>query len=263
MKYAFMTFSTPELTLAENLELAKQLGYAGIEPRVVCNHKHGIELDLTPGDRAMVRRKAEDSGIALCCIATSCKYAVPETSRDMADETRRYIDLAADVGAPCIRVFGGALPDNVTREKAVELLVRALTSVADHAAGRGVTVCLETHDDWCNPEHVAEVMRRVDHAAIGVNWDIMHPVNRAGVNMDEAFEALKPWIHHLHVHDGKRVGEAIELVPIGEGFIDHARAIELLKTVDYDGYISGEWINWEPHEQHLPRELALIKALDA
>ncbi|HEO69920.1 MAG TPA: sugar phosphate isomerase/epimerase, partial [Candidatus Hydrogenedentes bacterium] len=231
MKYSFMTFSTPELNIEENLALAKRLGYDGIEPRVVSNHKHGIELDLSSADRAAVRAKVEQSGVALSCIATSCKYATPETSRDMAAETRQYIDLAADVGCPCIRVFGGAIPANVTREQAVELLVKALGSVADHAAERGVTVCLETHDDWCDPRHVAEVMQRIDHPAIAVNWDLMHPVNRGGVSMDKAFEVLRPWIRHVHAHDGKRIGEAIELVPIGEGFIDHKRALELLASI--------------------------------
>ena len=76
--------------------------------------------------------------------------------------------------------------------------------------------------------------------------------------MDAAFEALKPWIRHLHIHDGP-VSEPFQLLPIGEGAIDHRRALELLYTLPYDGYISGEWINWEPYETHLPRELATMK----
>ena len=54
-----------------------------------------------------------------------------------------------------------------------------------------------------------------------------------------------------------------ELCPIGEGIIDHRRALELLMGVEYPGFVSGEWINWEPHAAHLPRELATLKRYEA
>lgn len=147
--------------------------------------------------------------------------------------------------------------EGVGRDEGIETLTESLKSLADHAAKRGVTVCVETHDDWCNPEHLAEVMRRVQQPAIAVNWDIMHPVRAGHATMGEAFEALRPWIQHLHVHDGT-MGE-FKLTPVGEGAIDHREAIELLLRSGYDGYLSGEWIGWEPWEVHLPRELATLR----
>ena len=262
MKYAFMTFSCPELNLDEALSAAKRYGYDGIEPRIVSGHRHGVELDADAAKRKEIKQKAADSGIALCCIATSCKYADPATSNANVGETLRCIDLAADVGSPRLRVFGGPIPEGVGREKATDLLVGSLRSVADHAGERGVTVCMETHDHWCDPAHLAEVMRQVDRPAIAVNWDIMHPVRVAGSTMDHAFETLKPWIRHIHFHDGAG-GTGGELQPCGEGIIDHQRAVELLLTLPYDGYLSGEWIGWEPYETHLPRELATMKRYEA
>jgi len=117
---------------------------------------------------------------------------------------------------------------------------------------------METHDSWCLPEDVAAVMRRVNHPAIAVNWDIMHPVRVCKVTIDQAFETLKPWIRHLHIHDG--TPGSTQLMPIGNGGIDHQRAVELLLTIPYKGYLSGEWINWsDPCEMHLPRELTKMK----
>ena len=255
MKYSFMSFSCPNLSLDAMLALAKEYGYDGIEPRIEANHSHGIELDIDADRRKEIKQKVANSGIALCCVATSRRYADPETAKQQVEDSLRCIDLAADVGSPRLRVFGGAVPEGVSREEAIDLVADSLRSVADHAQQRGVTVCMETHDDWCNPAHVAEVMRRVDHPAIAVNWDVMHPVRVARWTVDRAFEALKPWIRHLHVHDGVER----ELRPIGEGVIDHRRAIELLRAISYDGYLSGEWINWEPYETHLPRELATLR----
>ncbi|HUS46507.1 MAG TPA: sugar phosphate isomerase/epimerase family protein [Phycisphaerae bacterium] len=263
MKYSFMSFSTPKLTLAEMLGLAKQLGYDGIEPRIDSGHAHGIELDAGPAARKDAARRSADAGIALCCVATSCKYADPATRDEMVQATLRCIDLAADVGAPRIRVFGGAIPESVSRADATAGIAEALKSVAGHAADRGVAVCIETHDDWCDPSQLAEVVRRADHPVVAVNWDIMHPVRAAGWTIDDAYRELRPWVRHLHVHDGTREQDKIVLKPIGDGIVDHKRALELLKADGYDGFISGEWIGWEPHEVHLPRELATLRRYES
>jgi sugar phosphate isomerase/epimerase len=257
MKYSFMSFSTPELSLAQMLDTARCYGYDGIEPRLDSKHAHGIEVDATAEQRAAAGQQAVEAGIELGCLATSLRYADPAQTEQMIADTHARIDLAGDVGAPVMRVFGGQIPEGVSREQATDLLVESLGSVADHAAERGVTLTMETHDDWCDPKHVAAVLKAVDHPAIAVNWDIMHPVRTKNATIDESFEILKPWIRHLHVHDG--TGDGIELKPIGEGIIDHRRAIELLLTVGYTGHISGEWIKWEDWRVHLPREVATLR----
>jgi len=256
MKYSFMSFSTPSLSLEDMLDVARRYGYDGIEPRLDAKHAHGIEVGATAREREAARKLSLDKGVQIACLATSVRFADPAETEEMIRQTHDRIDLAADVGAPVIRVFGGRIPEGITRDQAVEQLVRSLLRVADHAAERGVTICLETHDDWCDPAHVAAVLSRVNHPAVAANWDIMHPVKRGGATVDTAFGTLKPWIRHLHIHDGTDAG----LVPIGTGDIDHRRAVELLRSVNYDGFLSGEWINWEPYEVHLPRELATMKS---
>lgn len=261
MNYAFMSFSCPDLSLESMLALAKRLGYEGIEPRIQSGHKHGLELNTPAGLRARAKEMAAEAGVALCCIATSCKYADPETSEQNKEDTLQAIDLAAGVGAPVIRVFGGKIPEESAKPKAMGRIVEALTSVADHAKERGVTVCMETHDSWCDPSDVAQIMKSVNHPNIAVNWDIMHPVRVGGATMDQAFEALQPWIRHVHFHDGTMPPE-MQLCPIGQGAIDHKRAVELLKKDGYTGYLSGEWINWIHYDIHLPSELATMRAYE-
>ena len=261
MKYAFMSFSTPEATLEDMLAIAKSYGYAGVEPRLDSKHGHGIEVDTSPARRQQIKDRIGASGIKLACLATSLSYADPEKTAPMILQTHDRIDLAGDLGAPVIRVFGGPFPDQIDRETATDRVADALSKVAAHAAERGVTVCLETHDAWCNPEHVAAIMHRVNHPAIAVNWDIMHPVRRGNATMDSAFQTLKNWIRHLHIHDGPM--EASGLLPIGTGAIDHKRALQLLKTINYQGFISGEWIKWEDYNTHLPREIAAMQKYEA
>ncbi len=99
--------------------------------------------------------------------------------QQQVEETLRSIDLAGDLGAPVVRVFGGRIPEGVSRRQAIEGVAAALRTIGDQAAARAVTVCLETHDDWCDPDHVAEAVRQAEHNAIAVNWDVLHGVRVA------------------------------------------------------------------------------------
>ena len=253
-----MTFSTPRLRLGEVLEVAGRYGYDGIELRLDSGHAHGVEVEAAPAQRAAIKRQASEAGIALACLATSLKFANATAVDETLRQAHERIDLAGDVGAPAMRIFGGQLAKGFSREQAIGLMVRSLRSVADHAAERGVALCLETHDDWCDPAHVAAVLERVAHRAVGANWDILHPQRVCNVGIDEAFQTLKPWIRHTHVHDGD-AGKKMRYLPIGQGVIDHRRALELLMGMSFDGYLSGEWLQWEAYEIHLPRELATLK----
>ena len=75
MKYSFMSFSCPELSLHAALLLAARLGYSGFEARVDNGHRHGIELDMPPAARKEALLIARDSPVKLCCLATSVKLA--------------------------------------------------------------------------------------------------------------------------------------------------------------------------------------------
>ena len=262
MRYAFMSFSCPKATFPELLATARKYRYDGVEPRAQSGHGHGLEFDSTPAARKAIRKQADDAGIALCCLATSCRFADPAIAADQLADLRRAIDLAGDVGAPRIRVFGGKFGAGLTREAAVDLVAESLRSVADQAASRQVTLCMETHDEWTNPDHVAAVMKAVNHPAVAVNWDIMHPVRFSHWTMADAFAVVRPWIRHVHFHDGSVDPADGKMRPIGQGDIDHRTAVELLAALPYDGYLSGEWINWEPAEVHLPRELAMMKSYE-
>jgi fatty-acyl-CoA synthase len=241
------------------MALARRCGYDGIEPRAGSDHQHGIELHTSALARREIRQLVVNSGVALACIAVGCHYVNPATTQQQTRETLSYIDLAADVGATRLRVFGGDIPADVSRTQARDLVVEALRSVADHAARRGVVVCLETHDSWSDPHDVREVMCRVDHPAVAATWDVMHPVRAAGLTMDEAYQLLAPWIRHVHIHDGSKQPDRLEFKPIGTGDLNHRRVVELLQESAYQGYLSGEWIGWDSPESYLPRELAVLK----
>ena len=262
MKYAFMSFSCPTATFDELLAMAVQYGYSGIEPRVAGNQNHGVELEASAEQRATFQQKAADAGIDICCLAAGNRFVDPDNRDAQLAEARQYIELAADIGAPLLRVFGGRLPAGLSREAAIDGLVDAFRCLAEWAGEWGVVVCLETHDDWCNPQHVATVLERVDNPAAGVNWDVIHPLYREGWTLADSYRAVRPWIRHVHIHDVSMTPDRLDYQALGTGDVDHRQVLQLLHSDSYTGHLSGEWIDWEPPDIHLPREIATLRGYE-
>ena len=250
MKLGFMTFINPEWSMKEHVEAAQRHGYTGIEPRSEAKHNHGIELDTPDAELAELRRMVEGEGLDLCCVATSRRYSMDDEAerKESVELTKRYVELAAKVGAPCLRVFGGMLPDGVHVYTGVDYMSRALREVGEFAADYPVSVCLETHDGWCSTYRLMELIRRVDHPSIQVNYDYTH-CKREFEPAYESYMHLRPWVKHCHMHDYIITIEGkTEFANPGEGLAPQLTVMECLKADNYTGYFSLEVMGRDPDE---------------
>ncbi|WP_168735979.1 sugar phosphate isomerase/epimerase family protein [Cohnella fermenti] len=259
MKYAFVSFSCPNAPLASILRMAQEYGYAGFEARCGFGHAHGIGLDLTDEQIADIRRDFAVGGISLACLSVSCHYSNPLTVDLNIDETKAYIRLAQKLDVPFLRVFCGVIPSSLDREEARRQVAQSLRELAPVAEQAGVHLLAETHDDWSDPKEMAAVMREVNHPSVGVVWDVMHTLRGGGTAMEAAYRILEPWIRHVHIHDGLLDLSRLTFLPIGEGDIDHRPVVRILLDHGYEGFVSGEWLDWEPAETHLPREIEAMR----
>ncbi|MCX8081936.1 MAG: sugar phosphate isomerase/epimerase [bacterium] len=262
MKFAFMSFTTPDKTLKEMLDIAKKYGYDGIEPRAQQGHRHGVELEATVEERNKIKKTFEDERIECACIATSIHYCfTDDEKREKEIElTKRFIDLAVDIGCKRIRVFGGMPDKTISYEEAIKIVGDALSKVKEYAEINRVYVCLETHDFFSLPDIAASAVKMAGSPFIRINWDIMHPFTKLRT-IEEAFEELKGLIEHCHVHDGTYDKARIpKLALMGQGEIPYNIAVRLLKNSGYNGYLSGEYINAWPPEVVLPHDIEVLKS---
>ena len=263
MYLSFMTFSCPDYEPDKVLATAVRYGYEGVEPRAEVDHKHGIEVTTTKKERARIKAQFADAGIKMACLATSCTYAQAEARdrQQMIDTTRQHIELAADCGAPAIRVFGGLTPAGLELAEAKQLVAECLAAVADFAQQHQVHVCLETHDAYCRAADAAEVVRQVNHPHVGINWDMMHCV-RLGETIAEAFAHVHNYVRHTHIHDGtwpEGRPDEVTVTYMGQGQVDHQEAVRLLASINYEGALSGEWIECFDPGDILPRDAATLR----
>ncbi len=250
-KLATMTSVCPDWTLDEVVAGMKRHGYHGLEPRVEWGHACGIESDLSATARAEVRRRFEDEGLSICCIASGVRMATPdatERARHVQD-LRRYIELAADVGCGLIRTFGGPRDTAAPWAMVVDYTADGYRQVLSDAESAGVTILMETHDDWCCAAPVRAVIEGVQHPSLQVLWDFMH-TQRMMETPQESFVALGHLTRHVHAHDGTYVDGRMQVsAELGAGVIDHETPLHLLEESGFDGYFSVEVIH-RPGSDH-------------
>ena len=241
MKLGVSTLGCPDWTLDEILTRLPGYGYDGVELRGL-----GPDLDLTlspafaPSAIAETRRRFADAGLAICGVDTSCNFSSPDPAarQRSLEEGRRAIDLAAALGAPTVRVFGGGIGDESERAEAVKRVASALVELGDRAASAEArTVVLETHDAFSTGAQIADVLRQAAHPRVKALWDLHHPY-RQGESPAETFAALGPYVEQTHVKDSAPDGTYCLL---GEGNIPVREMLRLLKGGGYDGWINLEW----------------------
>jgi sugar phosphate isomerase/epimerase len=256
MRLAFTTLACPAWSLERVVEAAHAHGYAGVELRLLDGET--IEPGIGAAERRRVRSTLEAAGLPVVALDTSVRLAAVDPAA-AAVELRAMLELAAEWGAPLVRVFGGGPPDDA--------MVRLLASAAADAERLGVGIAVETHDHLSSAAAVAGLLARVENPAAGALWDVLHTY-RMGETPDAAMALLGDRLLHVHVKDGRHPpdGEAWDLALLGEGDVPIAATLRALAGHGYRGWLAVEWEKkWHPEiaepEVALPQHAAVLSGL--
>ncbi|MER5649262.1 TIM barrel protein [Streptosporangium sp. NPDC002524] len=170
-------------------------------------------------------------------LAGYVRIAAPGPDEPVVRALRDDLTLAADLGAPAVRVFPGG--DDV------EAGARRLRAVADLCLESGVRVLVETHDAMPTG---AAVGRLLDAAGVpgaaGALWDVLHPW-RHGEEPAETLAALAGHLAYVQIKDAVSAADTTP-VPMWAGGVPLDECGELLRG--FGGWVSLEWERtWYPH----------------
>jgi sugar phosphate isomerase/epimerase len=150
------------------------------------------------------------------------------------------LDYANELGTDLVVIFcfdrAGAPPGPPPEEA-----LNCLRLAAERASASGIRLMIENEDGfWADTgARTAEMVRAVDHPALGINWD---PGNAFFADDDPyptGYEAVRGRLQHVHFKDAMRdTNGALHYVANGE--IDWAGQIRALVADGYDGFISIE-----------------------
>ncbi|MFF7162777.1 sugar phosphate isomerase/epimerase family protein [Streptomyces sp. NPDC008086] len=250
MKLAFSTLGVPGLPLPDVLRLATTHGYHGVELRT--HPEEPVHPGLGPAERADVAAEFKSAGIELLGLAGYARVAAPGDDGPVIEEIRTLVDLAHDLGAPYVRVFPGADPEQST-QRADAIAAQRLGTAAEYAADMGVRILLETHDSHRTAADAIRVLGLVGHRHVGSLWDVMHTW-LGGEQPSESYAALAPFLGYVQVKDIASADDTTPL-PLGAGVLPLADCVEVLSRHGWDG-----WLCWE-YEKRWYEEAAPLEGL--
>ena len=220
---------------------------------------HGVEADASPERLAEVQQSMAMAGLSIACV-TSCAHFhdLDATTRDEnLRKARRTVDIAADWGCRHVRVLGDRVPEDGTKAQVLDQVTGCLRELADYAAPREITVSLEMHASFADPDYSVPVAERVDRRNFGLIFNSQFrgggERNPAwGVQAGEAirgmYDRFRPYLTSIHTHEM----EPPDLLP-------HYRELfTLLKEDGWDGWVSQEAAYRGPDPEKV---LALYTAL--
>jgi Xylose isomerase-like TIM barrel len=183
------------------LALCRGAGFQAVEFRTT--HAHGVELSLSPAERADVKARCEAAGMRQVSLGTTCEFESPDPAvvRANVEECGRWVRLARDVGARGVKVRPNGLPEGVPVERTVEQIGRALAECGRDAADHGVEIWVEVHGPGTKePAVMRRIMDACAHPGVGVTWNSNDSDVKDG-SVKESFALLQPFVRCAHITD--------------------------------------------------------------
>src|SRR5712692_11519194 len=185
-------------TIIKNCEAA---GFEGVELHTT--HRHGVEPSISKERRAEVRKRFEDSRVRLVSLGSTCEYEAPDLAvvEQNVEETRRFCELAHDLGCMGVKVRPNGFPPNSDHEKVLEQIGRALARCVDAASDLGVEIWLEVHGPETQvPANIRRIMDVCNHPSVGICWN-SNDTDVVDGQVKPSFDLLKPWLRSCHINE--------------------------------------------------------------
>jgi len=113
-------------------------------------------------------------GVQIAGTAVGNNFALPKGDKlsEQIAYTKKWIDHAATMGAPHIRVFAGAKEKSMSEEEAVANCLASYQECLDYAAKKGVFLGLENHGGIVAlPDNLVKMVQAAKSPWAGINLD--------------------------------------------------------------------------------------------
>src|SRR5688500_59603 len=219
---SFSTLGCPKWPWSRIVEQAAQMGYAAIELRGI-----EMQMDLTKRPEFSGTRLAdsvkdlEALGLKISDLGASARMheSDPKIRAAQLDEGKRFVDLAQQLRAPYVRVFGDKVPPGEAKRDVMARVVEGLRALGEHAKGSGVGILIEAHGDFTDSPTLAQLLKSAAMDNVALLWDAHHTFVSGKEQPAATYAALGSYVRHTHLKDSKPEGAEVRYVLTGSGTV--------------------------------------------
>ncbi len=160
------------VSLFELLDFCAEAGFDALDPTGYFFPGYPkVPTDLYLND---FKRRAFQLGVEISGTGVRNDFATPDATKRAADvqHVKEWIECAARMGAPVIRVFAGPVPSGPTWDEVSKWMADDLRACAEHGKKYGVLVGVQNHGDTLKTaDDVLKIVKMVDSDWFGVIVD--------------------------------------------------------------------------------------------
>ncbi|GAA2107008.1 sugar phosphate isomerase/epimerase [Actinomadura alba] len=255
----------PPIDTLQAIRFAKEAGFDAVD--VTAYYIPGYDnntMPTKPRDEIMqyareIKELCRELGLEISGTGAQNDFADPDDAVRALDVERLkfWIDVAAEMGAPVMRVFSGVVPNDIDQlgweTIARNRIVPPLRELADYGAARGVRIGLQNHGDMtATADQTIQILRWVDSPNIGIIDDTgyFRPFrSTTGLGYDWYRDIAKvlPYSNNFQVKKKPAGAENDVLMDLDRLFTD-------VRLSAYRGYIPLELL-WTKDEPTNPKGL--------
>lgn len=260
-RYAFCNEAFEDWEFARICDYLAELGYEGVEAAPFTFEQS--VFDITAEQRAGARQAAVNAGVEIIGLhwllvgpdGLHLTDPDPAVRQRTADYLRGLIALGHDMNAPYL-IFGSPnqrnLPDGVSYEQGMAYAADVFQSVCDEAQQAGTVIGIEPlAPPLCKfitkAAEGADLVRRVNHPAFRLHLDVKAMESGEDEPSADIIRAHAGEFPHFHANDENMKGPSF-------GDTDFVPIMQALHDTGYDGYVSIEIFEFEPHAEVQARE---------
>jgi len=262
--YSYWHFKPTVYPIEKVIEDAARLGFDGVE----ILHKQMADESVPYQNK--LKRLAFDNGLALPLLSIHQSFVQPDPAKRKADveHTKRCINIAVQMGIPCVRMNTGSWGTNkgdaeyyktgielplkgYTDEDAIKWCIDEMQVCLKYAEQAGVTLALENH--WglsTNIDYLIRIYKALAGSpSMGMNVDTG---NFVGEPYDQ-LEKLAPYATIVQAKTYYGGGE------VYDKDMDYTRIGKILQKANFKGYISLEMEGKEDAKTAVPKSLEVLR----
>lgn len=260
MKFGICNETFQDWPFDKAFAFARQCGYSGIEYAPFTIHKNAYEISAA--QREEVRRQADDAGLEPIglhwLLAFTEGYYLTSPEADVRQRTTAYLGelarLCRDLGAS-ILVLGSPHQRNllpgVTMEQAMGHAAEVIKGAVPEFQSCGVTLAVEPlgpeeGDFLLTAELGVQLIEMVNSPNCQLHLDVK-AMSSEDKPIVEIIRENSEHLAHFHANDANRRGP-------GMGEVDFIPILQVLKEINYQGWVSVEVFDYEPGVEALARE---------
>lgn len=222
-------------------------GYDGIEISAIDGMSEHLVLDRWAEIVPAIKQLSKAYGLPI--------LAIEQPSQDPVLMAKTF-QAAEALSCPVVNCGPGGKSGD---EESLKLAIDSLATLAEHAQGHGVILCVKAHVGAAvyDTPTTLRVLREINHPAFGLDMDPSH-IYRANEDPVEALGAVVDRIRHVHIRDcrGRQQGPGKpEEQANGRGEIDLLSYFRVLHENGYTGPVNLEIIGAKGYE--LPQCVAI------